>query len=177
MTITWALPSVVMVPLAVMVSTCATVSRKPAVVFAETAACVIPEPMVGLVMAMFKLASLATASLRVRMTDGPASLTLKSEDTSGSAARVARTLAATTASVCPTVTGTHKFLGEPVMPLAVTTTIALPLAVTAPATVAVSIWATGVAAGVTVLADVGAATTPTEPPLLKAMFKVVSFAS
>ena len=127
-----------MAPLAVMVSTWATVSRKPAVVFAETAACVIPELSVGLVMAMFKVASLATANLRVRMTDGPAPLTLKSEDTSESAARVARTLAATAASSCPTVTGVHKVFGEPVMPLAVTTTMAWLLTVIVPAAVAVS---------------------------------------
>lgn len=117
----------------------------PTVVFADVAAVVIPV-QVPLSKAMLRVASFAgknpsVLAFRVREIAVLVPPTVNRASTAESAASAVLTLPAQVAAVSPLVTATGIVLGDPVMPDAVTTTLAFPLAVIVPAAVAVSTWA------------------------------------
>lgn len=112
----------------------------PAVVLAEVAASGTPVEFVEPSIAMFSVASFASAVFEVRMTSVVAPLTVYFDVIAATASSAVRILVATCDAVSPLITATFVAIGEPVMFAAVTVTITFALAVAAPPTVAVSTW-------------------------------------
>ena len=163
-TTTLASPLVAIAPAAVAVSTCLAAATPP-VVFVEVGGFESPmvlAPLTGLSSKIFKVASFAAVVLRVSSIDASVAVVLTSNKavTAASAFNAVRTEAAHCTGVCPAVTATLMVLGDPVIPAAATTTLALPLVVIVPAAVAVSTCLTVPAIPAVVLAELGAGVIP-----------------
>ena len=113
----------------------------PAVVFAELAAVVSPV-QVPLSIERFNVASFAADCVRVNITAVVAPLMVKNAAMTALALSAALMTVATCDAVEVLVTVGVNVMGEPVIPAAVSTTEAVPVKVTVPATVAVSTCAT-----------------------------------